>query len=104
MEMIPLRRNVPHRELFEFFYTLPDEGMSIEGKLADLSDILLAARSMRMDLQKIDSEPVTTADAEYGYYLTFYTDAANAELSAFLFYLMMDAPQFAPIGFYTHLL
>lgn len=102
VQRIRIPESCPHRELFSFSLTLPGEGD--DDKLADLSDILFAARSAGLELMKIDSDPLTDAEGEYNYELTFYTDAPGADLRAFLLYLLLDAPQFTPIGLYSHLL
>lgn len=95
VERLQLIDDAPRSGYFEFILTLPERG-------AVLSDILYSASCFGLKLCKADSIPVSYADTEYAHSLLFCID--GAELSGFLCYLSLEAPQFTPVGIYDYLL
>ena len=93
IEHIPLVGQPRKTELFEFSV------ISAEG--GGLSDILTAARSFGLRLNKAEWMPVSYSDTEYAQNLVFGID--GAEFDNFICFLSLEAPQFIAVGLYPHL-
>lgn len=80
-------------KFFEFSINLPTP--------SQLKSILSAAEYFSLILYKIDSMPVSYSEKEYTYDVIFLTD--NADIHSFICYMFLEAPQFIPIGYYSHM-
>jgi len=88
-----VKTGVPEENgMFEFILSLNDD--------LSLSDIIRAAEYTGMKLRKIDSIPVSYSDGGYAYDIVF--SVGDADLECFLCFLMLEAPQFIPVGTYSY--
>ncbi|MDD4772655.1 MAG: prephenate dehydratase domain-containing protein [Eubacteriales bacterium] len=94
IERVVLAGQPRKTELFEFSVICADG--------SGLSDILNAARSYGLKLNKADWTPVSYSETEYAQNLVFGID--DAEFDNFICYLSLEAPQFIAVGLYPHLL
>ncbi len=64
-----------------------------------LYDVLKAAEACSLNLQRIDSLPLSYNDGLLGYYIIF--SMSNSDIKSFLIYLMLEHPQSYIIGVYS---
>ena len=93
MEELPCPGDLAGAGFFEFDVSLPD--------LDSLSGLIGAARLNGLVLSRIDSLPDYYAGSGYTYAMAFGRDGGF--LDGFLCYLLLEAPQFVPMGLYREL-
>ncbi len=65
-------------------------------------DVLTAAKKFGLSLYKADSMPLTYSDSEFACDIIFKVGSAKG-LNAFILYLSLAVPQYAPFGIYPHI-